>query len=79
METRDSVRWPSISPTIASFIGSGINGNLSSKRERCLTRNIIASFIGSGINGNAFASSEGNSGGSEIASFIGSGINGNKE
>jgi plasmid replication initiation protein len=37
---------------IASFIGSGINGNSHSRLNSYLDRLNIASFIGSGINGN---------------------------
>ncbi len=41
-------------PIIASFIGSGINGNLGSTYQ-VATGEAIASFIGSGINGNVSA------------------------
>ncbi len=65
---------------IASFIGSGINGNQDYQFPRMVYRLIIASFIGSGINGNVNGSN--NSSGvrdAKIASFIGSGINGNSK
>ncbi len=43
---------PSILPSIASFIGSGINGNKAAEGLARSQKAKIASFIGSGINGN---------------------------
>ena len=63
---------------IASFIGSGINGNgrvLFFPQGEVL---LIASFIGSGINGNSSRLTlQQHCQNKAIASFIGSGINGN--
>ena len=55
METTRPV--PAINPItgeIASFIGSGINGNTTVDRFFAPPKLEIASFIGSGINGNKF-------------------------
>ena len=63
---------------IASFIGSGINGNyVLHPRYPPPVRRRIASFIGSGINGNFLSDIRSDFPNIEIASFIGSGINGN--
>ena len=64
---------------IASFIGSGINGNNKQMLENSLEQHLIASFIGSGINGNFVDFLEALADKPLIASFIGSGINGNEE
>ena len=62
---------------IASFIGSGINGNKTSYGHVFLHILRIASFIGSGINGNQHQNTFWILLSRKIASFIGSGINGN--
>ena len=61
--------------TVASFIGSGINGN-NLQRRVLQQRFSVASFIGSGINGNSVVENP-HANPVEVASFIGSGINGN--
>ena len=50
METRLCSSWLFSVELIASFIGSGINGNI--KSNYATLHHNIASFIGSGINGN---------------------------
>ena len=54
METlRQAIAPTSIVQFIASFIGSGINGNRAVRKFTRKTGTKIASFIGSGINGNS--------------------------
>ena len=51
METSSKSGVSFLVGTVASFIGSGINGN-SALRLRSFCSYFVASFIGSGINGN---------------------------
>ena len=78
METRQTL-LKKRSHNIASFIGSGINGNAIAQQDLTwhTKRTMIASFIGSGINGNPLSQTR-YAVVLQIASFIGSGINGNK-
>ena len=51
METGDRFQLKREPPLVASFLGSGINGNsLVGHRDNPLS--LVASFLGSGINGN---------------------------
>ena len=52
METLYETFFPASTIFIASFIGSGINGNISKTCLASVSTLGIASFIGSGINGN---------------------------
>ena len=76
METETLHSKVLISGRVASFIGSGINGNLKENNLKRQAESRVASFIGSGINGNLYVDNVQREV-KQVASFIGSGINGN--
>ena len=77
METGENLIMEYSNYWVASFLGSGINGNLQDNSQE-EEEEEVASFLGSGINGNRLAPRRSQDlEALEVASFLGSGINGN--